>query len=156
MSHILFTQNIEIGSDGKPFGPGWDDAKRFILSHPNQYLSLTLEKIRVPRTLPQNDYFHAICTYFGEEFGYTKDDIKKWMKEKIVPLGVIVRKNPFTGKTFEEIETEPTHLMTKERMSWFIDRVVQIMIENGYNPPSPKQVLAEWKAKGRPKGIPRK
>ncbi len=144
------TTRVLIDSSGKMVGDApLSELRSWMLLHANQYVDVTIEECRNPRNLSQNAYVHAIFGYFAEWSGDTPENTKKVMKEMWVPTGNIIIHAKGKPWQWEEIETEETHLMDKERMSWFIDRVYNTMCEQGFVPPTPEQVLLDRKTKGR-------
>ena len=139
---------VLIDSTGKMVGEGLSELKYWMERHANSYVDVTLSEMKIPRSLSQNAYLHAIFAYFAEWSGDSPENVKRIMKEMWVPTGnKIIHAQ---GRPWEwiEIETEETHKMEKARMSWFVDRVYNTMCGQGYIPPTPDQVLMEQRKKG--------
>lgn len=139
---------VLIDPSGKMAGDSLPELKKWLLLHANSYVDIILSELKIPRSLSQNAYVHAIFAYFAEWSGDTPEHVKKVMKEKWVPTGNIIVHAKGTPWEWKELETEDTHAMSKERMSWFIDRVYNTMCEQGYIPPTPEQVLLDRRKNG--------
>lgn len=140
-------ENIYIDPQGKPQNVMATFGDWFQL-HINSWVSFDVCELAVPRTLPQNAYFHAICTYFGDFTGEEMAYVKKRMKQRFL-FKEKIKVFPGTPLEYEEIITFNTSDLSKEDMTDFIDKVIQLMCSMGYNPPTPAQVLTDWKTHGK-------
>lgn len=138
-------ENIYIDPQGKPQNVMATFGDWFQL-HVNSWVSFEVCELAVPRTLPQNAYFHAICHYFGDFVGYEMEQVKRIMKVKFLFKEEVIM---FKGTPMEhrDVITYHTSDLSKEDMTIFIDNVIRTMVEMGYNPPTPVEVLKDWKRK---------
>lgn len=138
-------ENIYIDPQGKPQNVMATFGDWFQL-HVSSWVSMEVCELAVPRTLPQNSYFHAICKYYADYAGYEMYQVKKAMKEEFL----FVREEvvfPGTKLERKEIITKHTSDLPKDEMTEFIDKVYMTMCEMGCIPPLPDQVLKDWKRK---------
>jgi hypothetical protein len=138
---------VLIDPSGKMAGDSIPHLKNWLAAHANSYVDIVISELERTRNLSQNAYLHAIFAYFAEFIGDTPEHVKKRLKETWVPTGNIIVHAKGTPWEWEEIETEDTHSMSIERMSWFIDKVYMTMCEQGYIPPLPEQVILKKKKK---------
>ncbi|MBD5183977.1 MAG: hypothetical protein HDS97_03695 [Bacteroidales bacterium] len=74
------------------------------------------------RTIRQNSYLHAALGYFGLQFGYTIDEVKRWYFKETCNRELFVKEisDRFTGET--RIQLRSSSDLTTEEMTLAIER----------------------------------
>lgn len=98
---------------------------------------LLLEIISDKRTIQQNKYLWKVFDIIGNEWGYSKDDIKELILREINFTRIIINK-----KTGEEIiKVKETHNLNKVEFSELVENILRFTSEYGLVILTPEEFL---------------
>ncbi len=113
----------------------WESDKQ---QHEGKEVSVKLDEWKDPRSLPQNNLWHALIEQMAKELGYTPLEMKDVIKDILGQFGYV---KPLKGdKRGVLIKVyHSSAKWTKETMQEIIDRTYQIAGEQGITLKSPEQ-----------------
>lgn len=97
----------------------------FLIRPEDDYM-LTIGPARKEKSHDQRKLFHALCTEFGREIGYTPGQIKAMVKEEHFGVDTVTLRN---GKTYTV--TQSSEEADRAEYSALIETLLRMAAENG-------------------------
>lgn len=91
-----------------------DQAKEYLNQAIRNKWKIELVRKSAQRTINQNSFFHVLCTFLGNELGYTKDEAKTYIKRHMSDVFVYEKNgNKFMRSSADLDEKEMATVMER-------------------------------------------
>jgi hypothetical protein len=108
-----------------------DQAKEYLNQAIRNKWKIELIRKSNQRSLPQNAFFHLLCTYLGNQLGYTKDEAKTYIKRHMSDVFVYEKNgNKFMRSSADLNQQEMSAVMERLYMLAADLDVVLPLVEN--------------------------